>query len=263
MLIFFGIRSTVIKQQKIERETTCPKCQATNSFVSCTNARYFHIFWIPIFPLGKSTVIVCSNCGETYRKRDFTETIVQDLERENQLNPPRRPIWHSCGCLLIIGFILLSFIVSLFTDLDSDAADDVRRDYLNSDLGKTTTNITAESDSISFKLKSCVSLIIEGINTENIGYYSRVNDDKILVLLKVKDMKKIEPSSRSNLVYAVEECLDVLLEGEYYYYIGVDGNWNLLMTKSPNASDLGGKYGDREILLPFYDNLVDDTYLDY
>lgn len=256
MLIFFGTRVSVIKQERVEHETTCPNCQAKHSFISYTLARYFHIFWIPFIPLGKSNVIICSSCDANYKKHDFTDSIVSQLNRQDELNPPRRPIWHGCGCLLIVGFVLLSFIFSLFSGSGSSENEDARIDYLNADFDKMTTDVTAESDSISFVLKECINLDIEGINTENIGYYSRVNENRILVLLKVRDMKGVEPSSRKNLVYAVEECLDIIIDGTYVYYIGVDGNWNLLMSKSPYGSDLGGKYGNRETLLPFYDNFL-------
>ena len=141
MLIFFGTRTTVLKRQRIEQETTCPKCQAKNSFTSYTLGRYFHIFWIPFIPLGKSNVIICSSCDANYKKRDFTDSIVARLNKHDELNPPKRPIWHGCGCLLIVAIIVFSIIVSLFTDSGSSEAEDARIDYLNSDFDKMTTNI--------------------------------------------------------------------------------------------------------------------------
>lgn len=163
---------------------------------------------------------------------------------------------RGCGCLL--GLAVLAFIAIVIYGIvkkgnGPDKPDDPRKALLEEDLKKVTAN-PAEADSVAYLLKPCVSVSIEGIKTEEIKYYSKTNGTKLLVLLKVGDMKGIEKDSRKLLVEAVEDCLSVLApEGVDEHYIGVDGNWNMLMVQTPHGSDLGGKFADSDLLLPFYD----------
>jgi len=273
MLFFFGTRATKVAQRQVKSNTTCPHCESQNSFIATTYGRYFHFFWIPIFPLLKSTFLECSHCKKTYKENELPEQIQRALLKENELNPARRPIWHSCGCLIIIAVIIISILSSvvgyLFNkDEIDDSLNDERRTQLYDDISKANNNPTFESDSIANYMKACIALSIDGIDTDKVGYYTKTNADKLLLIMRVKDMKGIEKSSRKELVFASEECLDAILyEEDYEYYIIVQGNWNTLMVKTPYDSDLGGKFADADMALPFYDEplikkSIDDTDLD-
>lgn len=258
MIFFFGTRANNIGQRRLNN-TACPHCQTQDSFVSATFGSYAHFFWIPIFPLGKKTVAECSHCKKTYSKSEFTDQMLRSLEKENEVNPSKRPIWHGCGCLIIIGFILFSLISgaigAIFYGDDLDAkTNDVRLIELKEDKERVTFDLSFETDSISFVVQQCINLSLDGIATEKIKYASKIKDNKLMLILKVSDMKKIEKSSRKELVYSVEECLDILdYQSIKERYIAVDGNWNMLMVKTPNGSDLGGKFADEDLLLSFYD----------
>lgn len=169
---------------------------------------------------------------------------------------------RGCGCLLIVAFVAFIAIVlyGVFMGDKENKPDDPRKELLKQDLEKLDQHLekvsadSAGSDSIADFLKPCVDVSIEGIKTEEIKYYTKINGNKLLVLLKVGDMKEVEKSSRKLLVEAVEDCLSVYdLPGVDEHYIGVDGNWNMLMVKTPHGSDLAGKFADSDLLLPFYD----------
>ena len=55
MIFFFGTRANRIGERRLNN-TTCPNCQTQDSFVSATFGSYVHFFWIPIFPINKTTV---------------------------------------------------------------------------------------------------------------------------------------------------------------------------------------------------------------
>lgn len=265
MIFFFGSRANRIRQRRLVN-TTCPYCQTQDSFVSTTFGSYAHFFWVPIFPLGKTTVAECSHCKKTYSKDEFSDQMLRSLEKEDEINPSKRPIWHGCGCLIIVGFILFSLISgaigTIFYGDELDTVDDIRIEQLNADKNRVTTDLSFKKDSISFAVKQCVSMTIEGIATEKIKYTSRIKGNKLMLILKVSDIKQIEKSSRKALVYTVEECLKML---DYQliteHYIAVDGNWNMLLVKTPNGSDLGGKYADEDLLLSFYNEEDEDVLL--
>ena len=75
--------------------------------------------------------------------------------------------------------------------------------------------------------------MIEGIDTKKIKYAATIKNNKLMLILKVSDMKKIVKSSRKELVYSVEECLESLdYTSLTEHYIAVDGNWNMLLVKN-------------------------------
>lgn len=273
MLIFFGSRSTKIKEGRLTKSPiTCSHCDVQNTFRYTVFGGYFHVFFIPMFPLGKTTIIECSHCKKTYSENDELPIDIQNaIERQNEADPPKRPLWHGCGCLVIFGPIIISLVFSILGGvlnfvggMFSSDSDDSSPSYIEevvsaydpfeNDL-KLVTNEVSEDNPITSTLQGCISLSIQGIDTDDIKYYTKVNHNKILVILKVTDLGNIKRSSRRTIVEAVEECLNVILEDrEYYYYIAVDGKWNLLMTKSPTDEDLGGSLASPEMIMPFYDD---------
>ncbi|MFK7814491.1 MAG: zinc-ribbon domain-containing protein, partial [Maribacter sp.] len=113
MLFFFGTRASKIKERKI-RKTTCPYCQTQDSFNISTFSKYFHFFWIPIIPLFKTNIAECEHCKKSYAQHEFTSEMNMALQRENETNPAKRPIWKGCGCLILVGFFSLMFAISLY-----------------------------------------------------------------------------------------------------------------------------------------------------
>lgn len=268
MLFFFGTRASRIKQTQLTGNTSCPYCEQQNTFIATTFGRYFHIFWIPFIPISKTTILECSHCKKSYTENEVPASIKTSLQRDEELNPTKRPIWHGCGCLLIVAIIFIVIITSvmgyLFNKDEIDASlHDTRREYLERDINNTTAYPERAKDSIAILLKSCIDLSIEGIDTDEIRYLSRINDTKLLIILKVSDMKNIAASSRKELVYAAEECLEYIDTGEANeIYIAVDGNYNMLMVKTPYEKDLGGRFADESLLLPFYSSRAEETVIE-
>jgi len=259
MLIFFGVRSAALSNTYHLKNTTCTYCSTENSFRTRTYLRYFHIFWIPFFPLGKTTVAECSHCRKTYRENEFTPEMHQAIARERATRPEKRPLWSGCGCLLLIllavGFALSSVLIGIFAPKDPDKEQNsIYKTQLQADLDKMVRNPDADADSTAAMLKTCIDFsLIDEMKTENYQYYTRTSGKKLLVLMKTTDMKKVKGSSRGELMEALKACLSEA--GSYDsldWYIGVRGNWNMLLTSSPEGSDLDGKFADEKLLYGFY-----------
>jgi hypothetical protein len=60
MIIIFGSRATHIGN--IHAEGSCPHCSQVSLHASVYQ-RYAHIFWAPLFPIGRSGGLFCSQCG--------------------------------------------------------------------------------------------------------------------------------------------------------------------------------------------------------
>ncbi|MBS9462768.1 zinc-ribbon domain-containing protein [Flagellimonas sp. 389] len=260
MIFFFGIRATKVKERKLKR-TACPNCQTQDSFTVSTFSKYFHFFWIPIIPLFKTHVAECSNCKKTYSKAQFTPKMLKSLENENRIDPAKRPLWQGCGCILLVVVFAVLFGLSMYgvymrannPQAGIEEVDD-RRQFLDADMGKMTKAVQ-QKDTLTFALKSCVDYdIVDGLDTENFEYFTQLKEDKLLILMKVSDIKKIETKYRKELIDVIEDCLYAMDRDDLIKetYIAVEGKWNTILVKTPFNEDLGGRFANKNLLLPFY-----------
>ncbi|MFS4466613.1 hypothetical protein [Maribacter sp. 2210JD10-5] len=261
MLFFFGSRATKIKERRL-RNTKCPYCETKDSFTVATFSKYFHFFWIPIIPLFKTHVAECSHCKKSYAKGQFTPEMLRSLENENRVNPAKKPIWQGCGCIVLVLFfgtmLAFSFYGVYMRSQNPEKYKielDPRLELLNADMDKLSRRVQRDTDSLTFSLKECVAYdIVDGIDTDEIGYFTKWNGDKLLVLLKVNDIKKIEAKYRKELFDVIEDCMDDINPKDSIteYYMAVEGKWNTVLVKTPTDADLGGRFADKKKLLPFY-----------
>jgi len=261
MIFFFGTRTSKIKERKIGH-TTCTNCETKDSYVVTSFSSYFHFFWIPIIPLSKTHTAECSHCKKAFVKNQFTEEMNTALQKANEVEPAKRPIWQGCGCLIISVFFLFTTGISLYgvylrskSDTSLNITQDKRLELLQSDIKRMTQLIQRKKDSLSFALKECIGYEIEsGFDTEKVEYFTQINQAKILVLIGIKDIKDVKPENRKVIIEVIEYCLreNPSFEGITDYYIGVEGKWNTILVKTPTEEDLGGRFADKNKLLPFY-----------
>ncbi|WP_394973918.1 hypothetical protein [uncultured Croceitalea sp.] len=260
MLFFFGTRASKVKERKLKR-TTCPYCQTQDSFVVSTFSKYFHFFWIPIIPLFKTHIAECTHCKKSYDKTHFTQEMQHSLENENRLNPAKRPLWQGCGCLVLVAFFAIMMTISFYgVYMRSNNPEkykievDPRLALLNADIDRLSS-IVQTKDTVTLALKQCVDDdIVGGISTEDIAYFTKQNDDKLLILLEIRDIKKIDSKYRKELIDVVEDCMRYTnpKDSITQYFIGIEGKWNTVLVKTPFDEDLGGRFADKQLLLPFY-----------
>lgn len=132
---------------------------------------------------------------------------------------------------------------------------DPRMELLTADMEKMNSLLQREKDSVSFMLKACVDYdIVGGLDTKGIGYFTKQREDKLLVLLKIENIKKIKPEFRKDILAVVEDCLaqQEVMRDISKVYIGIEGRWNTVLVKTPTDADLGGRFANNKKLLPFY-----------
>ncbi len=96
-MIIYGWRDKVIKTYE-DSHIKCKEC-GSYSQVFIVLQSYFHIFWIPFFPLGRKKVVCqCVEC------EDASNTERLDHYR----SVTRTPFYLFTGVLLIAGFLLVS-----------------------------------------------------------------------------------------------------------------------------------------------------------
>lgn len=260
MFIIFGSRSSKLSTQYHLSGCKCNACGTQHSLMASVHGRYFHIFFIPMFPLWKTTAAECSHCRAAYAENQFTQEMRYSLAQQKTQQPAKRPIWHSIGCLMLLPLVLLFIIGTVVAIVKSaNTRDNGAPDYaqmLREDLRKTVNFPDKENDSVSYHIKEYVDyLIVKELDKDKIEYYSRTENGKLLVLVKVDQMKKVEKGGRSDFMDMVELALATLDMPEVENaYIGIHGRWNMVLTKSPTRQDLSGDFADSEILYPFYQN---------
>src|SRR6185503_173866 len=105
-MIVYGRRATALKTQVLFEP--CPSCRTTNSVQITVFQRYAHIFWIPMFPIGKTGVSVCANCRQVLKLKDMPSGL--RLAYDNIKEDTRIPVWHFSGLALIVVAIIAGSI---------------------------------------------------------------------------------------------------------------------------------------------------------
>lgn len=187
----------------------------------------------------------------------------------------KKKYYKSCGCGCLV---LILIFAGLFywgnSILEEEERNDIRITYLKQDIERLTTAVS-EDDIITSIVKECINAGIhfektdkknkkeevEVINKDEIEYFTRRNGSKLLIILKVEGLKSVNASTRRVFVDVLLDCFSYIEDDIEIdeYYISVEGFWNTLLVYTPKKSDLGGKFADNKLLLPFYNEYVKDS----
>ncbi len=120
-MIFYGSKASTIKDGQINN-VTCPDCETQTSMHYAIFGKYAHVYWIPLFPMGKTAVLECNHCKKTNYAKDLPEEIKRKFMREKE--GVRAPIWNFAG-LGVIGAIIL---FGMYTNSQTKASE---KEYIN------------------------------------------------------------------------------------------------------------------------------------
>lgn len=109
-MIIFGLRATNIGSLKIEN-SECQYCENKGTQNITDFGRYFHIFWIPVFPVGRKTYGECTHCKRTLKKSEFNPKLKKQYSENKSII--KRPVWHWSGLILIGLLFTISFIMAM------------------------------------------------------------------------------------------------------------------------------------------------------
>jgi len=68
-MVIYGHRATHLKTEQISDK--CPNC-GQQSLIMGVFEKYAHIFWITIFPYGKTGTSQCQHCQQVLSDKEFT-----------------------------------------------------------------------------------------------------------------------------------------------------------------------------------------------
>jgi len=110
MLIFFGVKYRM-GDYLVYTNNKCRCCEAEDSITVLPYHGYFHLFWIPTFPVGTQYEIACQKCNTQYNK--YQIEIDKDTKKEI-----KKPVWLFSGLFIILTFIAFIAISASISGAD-------------------------------------------------------------------------------------------------------------------------------------------------
>jgi hypothetical protein len=106
-MIIYGMRASLRKTEPIA--DNCPNCNTSGSVQMNVFQRYAHIFWIPMFPIGKTGVSQCLHCRQILKLKEMPASV--KLGYDNLKTHAKIPVWTFSG-LLLIALTIVGFSIA-------------------------------------------------------------------------------------------------------------------------------------------------------
>lgn len=106
-MIIYGMRASLRKTELIA--DNCPNCNTSGSVQMNVFQRYAHIFWIPMFPIGKTGISQCQHCKQILKLKEMPASV--KLGYENLKTHAKIPLWAFSG-LLVIALAIVGFSIA-------------------------------------------------------------------------------------------------------------------------------------------------------
>jgi zinc-ribbon family len=186
MFVIYGRRTARIKKYT-DNQQACQSCKTFDLDIKVYRD-YYHLFFIPVFPVGDKTVkIRCNNCGEPMR----LETIQKHYESIS-----KTPFYLFTFPILFAGLVLILVNANLNTQkekalfVDNPKVGDVYR--IRKDENNKTTYYFLRLVRISGD-----TVVAYHNNLEYGGFISKLNDDDFFV--KEEELYFLKPELKQML----------------------------------------------------------------
>ncbi len=133
-------------------DANCPNCGEQGGLKIHTFRRHVHIFWIPLFPIGKKSVTECTACNTEIKKKMMAEPL--RLEVQYYRKNAKGPLWQFSGLALIFILVIVGIVAVKNQEsneqeyLDAPLSGDVYEQKLGSN-SYTSLKVTAvDEDSV-------------------------------------------------------------------------------------------------------------------
>ena len=256
MLFLFGVNSSAVESYPVQVKN-CPNCNHDVAYKVEVKGNYFHIFFVPIFPLWKSTAAVCQNCGNQLKPKTYFPELQKSIYQHQLINKSkRRPWWHGLGCLvLIIAPILLLSTGLLAGLLSDDPVEDERLELLEEDILDMDSFVDKDENLVTYDLKNCLdTYFLSNVPEHEVIYHTRIMDEKILVLIKAPDVLELEIKNRKPFVEQVRNCINSCTSKSLKKFIYILGSDKEGIISTPYKKDDFYVSNEVDEILNFYND---------
>jgi len=193
MLFLVGTRDSNIKNGVILNEK-CPKCNTQDALHFSIYKKYTHVTLIPLFPVGKSVYIRCSNCEENFDYEDLSESAQLQLRNEKL----DYSIWMFSGSIIIALFLIFT----------------INRYFENKDEAGVLIKNPMQGDVYNLKLNNGYysNMRIDKITADSV--YATLNDFQAYMPNEIDDLNKPENYSNRKVYYSRKDLIKLYQENE-------------------------------------------------
>lgn len=178
-MIIFGIKAVHLTTVELKM-ATCPNCRTQGSMVLSIFRKHAHIFWIPLFPVGKKGVTQCQHCKNVLKTKEMPEFVKR--EYHNLKDETKGPIWQFAGSGIIIALIIWASYSS--------------GENKKLDLKYIASPVTG--DIYEYKIESRVYSTLKVVNVSNDSVFISPNDYEISRKSKIYKIDKPENYSETS-----------------------------------------------------------------
>ncbi|SNC59443.1 hypothetical protein SAMN06265337_0054 [Hymenobacter gelipurpurascens] len=106
-MIIYGHRASHLVTEPVPG--ACPTCAAPNSRRVSIFGRYAHLYWVPMFSLGKTGAAECRHCRQVLQPQEMDPALKQTMLQVQQ--QVRVPGWHFSGLALLLLTVLSGLVL--------------------------------------------------------------------------------------------------------------------------------------------------------
>ncbi|WP_312332019.1 zinc-ribbon domain-containing protein [Sphingobacterium sp.] len=107
-MIIFGTRTKVLTNKSQSAVGDCDYCGTAQSLFAYRQIKYFHIFWIPIFPYSAQIIMICNHCKKLSYQSEIKPQTLQSLSSRTIR---KTPIGYFTG-LMLIGLLVAAIVIA-------------------------------------------------------------------------------------------------------------------------------------------------------
>ena len=100
-MIIYGYRSSHLLTESVSG--VCPACTLPDVLRMSVFGRYAHVYWVPLFPIGKTGASECGHCRQVLRPTDMPAALQQHFRGLKQR--AQAPWWHFAGLVLLLALV--------------------------------------------------------------------------------------------------------------------------------------------------------------
>jgi hypothetical protein len=116
-MIFYGTSASRLKDGQL-KNVECPNCNEHTHMNYSVFGRYAYLYWIPVFPLGKSNILECHSCKKTFKLKELPQRLKAKFETEKHTGIP---LLHFSGlAIILIAIAYFSYTSAKHKDLEAD-----------------------------------------------------------------------------------------------------------------------------------------------
>jgi hypothetical protein len=101
-MILYGTKSTKLLVEPIGNQ--CANCFTIHTMDLYIIQNYAHVFYIPMFPVGKTGISQCNHCRQVLKLKHMPESLKGTYEKVKKQT--HAPMWTWAGATVILAIII-------------------------------------------------------------------------------------------------------------------------------------------------------------